>query len=67
VPKKARAKDSDQSGTSFLDYPESMSLYERESLAAEVKLAERKNKSKPKKDSKRKNPVASRPPQGPHP
>jgi hypothetical protein len=53
VPRKSRANDSDQSGTSFLDYPENMSLYERESLAAEVTLAERKKKSKPKKENKR--------------
>jgi hypothetical protein len=53
VPRKPRANDSDQSGTNFLDYPESMSLYERESLAAEVTLAERKKKSKPKKENKR--------------
>jgi hypothetical protein len=33
----------------ILDYPDSMSLYERESLAAEAKLAaERKIKTRPK-------------------
>jgi len=35
-----------------LDYPDSMSLYERESLAAEAKLAaERKIKNRPKPSS----------------
>jgi hypothetical protein len=36
----------------ILDYPDSMSLYERESLAAEAKLAaERKIKNRPKPSS----------------
>jgi len=36
----------------ILDYPDSMSLYERESLAAEAKLAaERKIKKRPKPSS----------------
>jgi hypothetical protein len=35
--------------SNILDYPDSMSLYERESLAAEAKLAaERKIKKRPK-------------------
>jgi hypothetical protein len=36
----------------ILDYPDSLSLYERESLAAEAKLAaERKIKKRPKSSS----------------
>jgi hypothetical protein len=61
VPRKPRPNDSYQSGTNFLDYPESMSLYERESLAAEVKLGELRKKSKRKKESPKDNPVASCP------
>ena len=38
-------------GTRVEDYPETMSLYERESLAAEAKLAQtRKEKDKKQKD-----------------
>jgi hypothetical protein len=61
VTKKTRRKDSDTSGTNFLDYPESMSLYERESLAAEATLAERKKKLKPKTKEQEDNWVASGP------
>jgi hypothetical protein len=40
------------SSRNILDYPDSMSLYERESLAAEAKLAaERKIKKGPKPSS----------------
>lgn len=52
MPKKPSCKDPDPTGTNFLDYPESMSMYERESLAAESTLAEREKKSKPKKKKK---------------
>jgi hypothetical protein len=51
VPKKTRRNDSTSSGTNFLDYPESMSMYERESLAAESTLAERDKKRKKEKKS----------------
>jgi hypothetical protein len=57
VPKKPRRKDSTSSGTNFLDYPESMSMYERESLAAESTLAKRAKKPKPKQEKKRTPPV----------
>jgi hypothetical protein len=52
MPKKPRSEDELPAGTSFLDYPESMSMYERDSLAAEAKLAELKKKSKPKQEKK---------------
>jgi hypothetical protein len=53
VPKKTRRNDSTLSGDNFLDYPENMSMYERESLAAESILAERAKKPKPKKEKKK--------------
>jgi hypothetical protein len=45
----AKKKACQQSATSILDYPSKLSLYERESLAADAKLAARKKK--PKSDS----------------
>jgi hypothetical protein len=57
VPKKTRRNESTLSGDNFLDYPENMSMYERESLAAESILAERAKKSKPKKQQKKSIPV----------
>jgi hypothetical protein len=49
----AKKKACQQSSTSFLDYPSSMSLYERESLAAEAKLAaEKKTTKRPNPDGK---------------
>jgi hypothetical protein len=48
VPRKTKLE---QDSTRALDYPETMSQYERESLAAEAQLkAERKQPPKPHKD-----------------
>jgi len=45
----AKKKASQPLSTNVLDYPESMSMYERESLAAEARLAaEREIKKRPK-------------------
>ena len=45
-------KTGQPSSPNILDYPDSMSLYERESLAAEAKLAaEKKIKKRPKPSS----------------
>jgi hypothetical protein len=51
----AKKKAGQPPSPNILDYPDSMSLYERESLAAEAKLAaERKirKRAKPSSDSK---------------
>jgi hypothetical protein len=50
----AKKKAGHARSPNILDYPDSMSLYERESLAAEAKLklaAERKIKKRPKPSS----------------
>jgi hypothetical protein len=45
----AKTKADQHTFVDVLDYPESMSMYERESLAAEARLAvERKIKKRPK-------------------
>jgi hypothetical protein len=48
----AKKKAGQPPSPNILDYPDSMSLYERESLAAEARLAaERKIKKRPKPSS----------------